>query len=92
MQPVIGNVYKHESKLYKVIAIATHSETKKALVVYQSLAEDLLSWAQPLAEFCEGRFSEFDYYEGCCPKCGSEQISYDEEEDSEYCEVCGYVL
>jgi hypothetical protein len=36
--PVINGVYKHyKGGLYKVLSMATHSETNEPMVVYQSL-------------------------------------------------------
>lgn len=88
-----GEVYRHtKGGLYEVIAIATHSETKEALVIYQSIADSKLTWARPLAEFLDGRFSQIDYYEGDCPRCGSELVEWDDDEDKERCLDCGFLF
>lgn len=89
MKPYKGDVYKHtKGGLYKVIAIAVHSETKESLVIYQSVADSDRIWARPLPEFCDGRFSKFDFYEGCCPHCGSEHVFWDDDADAERCQDC----
>lgn len=48
---VIGGMYKHfKGGLYKVINIASDSETLEKMVVYQSL-KDLSYWVRPLSMF-----------------------------------------
>lgn len=51
-----GEVYRHyKGKLYKVIAIARHSETLEDLVVYECLYENPQGkiWARPIAMWNE---------------------------------------
>ncbi len=49
---VVGAVYQHyRGGLYRVIAIATHSETKEPLVVYRDASDYSKVWARPLAMF-----------------------------------------
>jgi len=51
---VIGSVYEHyKKKLYKVLAIARHSETLEELVVYQALYGDGDVWIRPVSMFFE---------------------------------------
>lgn len=56
--PKVGKTYKHrKGGIYKVLAIATHSETLDELVIYQNTL-NLLTWARPMEMFCDGRFEE----------------------------------
>lgn len=54
---VIGGTYKHSKSgnLYRVIALAKHSETLEDLVVYECLYENPRSkmWVRPLNMFLE---------------------------------------
>jgi hypothetical protein len=55
---VVRGVYKHfKGERYKVLGVATHSETGEPLVVYQSqthlAGEELKTWARPLKMFEE---------------------------------------
>ena len=43
----VGKVYKHyKGNLYKIIALAKHSETLEDMVVYSSL-DDSKTWVRP---------------------------------------------
>ena len=47
-------VYRHfKGNLYRLIGIASHSETLEPMVVYQALYGDFGIWARPLAMFLE---------------------------------------
>ena len=55
MEVEVGRVYRHtkSARLYKVIALAKHSETLEELVIYEALYYNAESqfWARPIAEF-----------------------------------------
>lgn len=55
--PKIGGIYKHfkTGNLYKVLAIAKHSETMEDLVVYEAQYESEIAkvWVRPLKMFSE---------------------------------------
>jgi hypothetical protein len=46
--------YRHyKGKHYEVLGVATHSETREALVVYRPLYGERGLWVRPLAMFTE---------------------------------------
>lgn len=54
--PIIGGTYRHyKGGLYRVLAIALHSETLAQMVVYETLYENELgrTWVRPAEMFLE---------------------------------------
>lgn len=51
---VIGGTYRHfKGNLYKVLAVAKHSETEERMVVYQKLYGEHDVWVRPYDMFLD---------------------------------------
>ena len=49
-----AGIYKHyKGNLYQVFHVATHSETREKVVVYQCLYDDYSIWVRPYEMFIE---------------------------------------
>ncbi|WP_394192429.1 DUF1653 domain-containing protein [Pseudoalteromonas atlantica] len=52
--PLKSGLYQHyKGPQYKVLYVATHSETQEPLVIYQALYGEHGMWARPLSMFLE---------------------------------------
>ncbi|MCW8092647.1 DUF1653 domain-containing protein [Alteromonas sp. ASW11-130] len=54
LRKVRPGLYKHyKGNEYRVIGVATHSETKERVVVYRPCYGEQALWVRPLEMFCE---------------------------------------
>ncbi|HAQ51885.1 MAG TPA: DUF1653 domain-containing protein [Lachnospiraceae bacterium] len=52
--PLTGEVYRHfKGKMYKVMGVAVHSETGEAMVIYQGMYGDHVTYVRPYESFIE---------------------------------------
>lgn len=50
----LNRIYRHyKGKMYKVIALATHTETLEEIVVYEALYDNHQIWCRPLSMWNE---------------------------------------
>lgn len=49
----LGTYRHYKGKEYRVLHLATHSETMEQLVVYQALYDEFQVWVRPLVMFTE---------------------------------------
>ncbi len=53
-KPQPNQIYRHfKGNLYKIITVATHTETEEKMVVYQALYGDYQAYVRPLSMFME---------------------------------------
>lgn len=53
-RPEPNQIFRHfKGNLYKIITVATHTETEEKMVVYQALYGDYQAYVRPLAMFME---------------------------------------
>ena len=53
LEPKIGEYKHYKGGLYRILMIATHTETAERMVVYQDVHDESLVWVRPVLMFTD---------------------------------------